>query len=281
MESKNIKFSLLMAVYAKDDPRYLKDALNSVVDNSALPNETVIVIDGQIGNELKNIIDEFIVPLSIRKIQLPENGGLGMALRIGLESCSCEWVARFDSDDICFPDRFEKQLNFIRDHPEVDLFSAPILEFDNDISNEHFYLRDVPRSPMHIRQYSNWRSPMNHMAVMMRKQVAINAGNYQDNKSFEDYSLWVRMLLNGATLSNMNQPLVYARAGQAIRLRRGGLAYLKSEFRFMKLLNQWGFISNRQFYLMLIAKTPVRIMPAVVRQILYWKYMRKRISAGA
>lgn len=279
MCTRETKFSLLMAVYANDNELHLEEALNSVLNNSVLPNETVIVIDGPVGGDLKSIIEKFIIPLSVRKIQLPENGGLGLALKIGLEACCYEWVARFDSDDISFPDRFEKQLSFIREHPDVDLFSAPILEFDKDISNENFYLRDVPRNPRQIRQYSIWRSPMNHMSVMMRKKAAIYAGNYQNNRSFEDYSLWVRMLLTGAKLSNMNQPLVYARAGQAIRMRRGGLEYLKNELSFLKLLKDWKFINNRQFYMMLITKAPVRVMPAIVRQILYWKYMRKKISA--
>src|SRR5450830_930377 len=114
-----MKFSILLSVYAKENPIYLKEALDSIWYNQTLkPDEIVVVKDGILPKNLDNTIFEFskIAPLKI--VSLPTNQGLGAALNIGLNHCKNDIVARMDSNDISCPERFFKQINYFIKNPE-------------------------------------------------------------------------------------------------------------------------------------------------------------------
>src|SRR5690606_16724432 len=108
-----MKFSVLMSVYTKDDPGFLKEALSSIWDKQKLkPNEIVIIKDGVLNEILDNVIFEFSKNANTNIISLEENKGLGEALKIGLLNCKYNLIARMDADDVSVPERFLKQINF-------------------------------------------------------------------------------------------------------------------------------------------------------------------------
>lgn len=273
---RGIGFSLLMAVYDGDDPAFLHSAYKSVLSNSILPDEIVLVIDGPINERLTREVENFTSAVAVTLIRMEKNEGLGCALRRGVLACKYDWVARFDSDDICSPDRFEKQLRFIEENPDVDAFSAPIVEFEKELTKGPFVMRDVPRGHSAVVSYAKWRNPLNHMSVMFRKSVALEAGNYQDEPYFEDYSLWLRMILIGAHLDNMADVVVYARAGDAVQNRRGGVLYIKRELSMHRKMLRWGVISFSEMLIMLSCKSLVRILPGRFRFLIYSVFARKR-----
>ena len=125
------KFSVLISVYYKERAEYLKSALESVFAQTLCADEVVLVKDGPIGADLDDIIADFSMhyPNQMKVVELPRNVGLGNALSKGLEHCSYDLVARMDSDDICLPDRFEKQVEIFATKT-VDVVSAWIEEFD-------------------------------------------------------------------------------------------------------------------------------------------------------
>lgn len=268
------EFSVLMAVYRKDDPAHLKQALASIASNAVLPNELVLVEDGPIGDQLSAIINEFRHALTIKSIALRKNQGLGAALNTGLKSCSYEWVARFDADDVCAPDRFAKQLEYIAAQPNIGVFGTTVLEFENDIGEANKSMRPLAYEHDEIVKYAKLRNPFNHMTVMFRKECVQAAGGYQTDYLYEDYCLWVRMILNGIRTANMNIPLVYARAGDNMYRRRGGWEYVKSEFRAQLKFLRWGFITPIEFARNIIMRTPVRLVPQGVRSKIYRKLLR-------
>ncbi len=108
-----MRFSLLMATYHGDDPLYLKEALASLFEQTVKPTEIVIVGDGPIPSENRLLIEELNTHFSVQFIPLKERVGLGGALRLGLTACRYPLVARFDADDICEPQRFETQLQYM------------------------------------------------------------------------------------------------------------------------------------------------------------------------
>ena len=140
------KFSVLMTVYKSDNPNYFKISLNSILNQTAFPTEIVIVKDGQVPQTIQNVINEVdsLYPDIIRQVQLKTNVGLGLALNVGLKECRYELVARMDSDDICLPERFEKQLAIFSKYPETDIVGCPVKEFvgtpDNIVGKEMFLL---------------------------------------------------------------------------------------------------------------------------------------------
>ena len=105
-----------MSVYQKENPEYLRAAVESVLGQTVPPEEVVLVCDGPLTEALDGVIAEYArQEIAFRVVRLPENGGLGKALNEGLKYCSCEWIARMDTDDLSTPDRCEKQLKFLEE----------------------------------------------------------------------------------------------------------------------------------------------------------------------
>ena len=129
---------------------------------------------------------EFETKLPLKLVKLPQNRGLGKALNEGLLHCAYDWVFRMDTDDICVPDRFEKQVAFIEQHPETIIFGGQIAEFGENVNDIVAY-RNVPTSAQEIIKFTQKRCPFNHMTVAYQKSAVINCGGYEDLQ--EDYYL--------------------------------------------------------------------------------------------
>jgi len=114
-----MNFSVLLSLYVKEKPQFLRECLESLKNQTLPATEIVMVYDGAITTELEEVVTQFITILPIKIIRLPQNVGLGKALNEGLKHCSYNWVFRMDSDDICLPNRFEKQVIFITQHPLI------------------------------------------------------------------------------------------------------------------------------------------------------------------
>lgn len=268
-----MKFSVLMSVYKHDDPIYFRDALTSLCESTVVPCEVVLVVDGPISDKLDEQVFVFKNLLNIKIIRLEANNGLGKALFHGIKQCSYDWIARFDSDDICHPRRFEKQLEFIESN-DVDIFGGWIAEFENKPEHIHAY-REPPCEHDEILSYAKTRNPFNHMTVMYKKAAVLAAGSYQDDYLYEDYALWVRMIKNGCVTANIPEVLVYARTGNGMEIRRGGMKYVKSEIKAQYNFYKLGLISFAGFIINVTIRTPVRLLPGNVRKVIYRKILRK------
>ena len=110
---------------------------------------------------------------------------------------------------------------------------------------------------------------------MFRREAVLHAGNYQDFPGFEDYYLWVRMLRKGCKGYNVQENLLYMRAGQDMYKRRGGLGYIKCIFRFNNHLRKIGFISFGAFLKGIFVRIVVSIIPNGLRKSIYSKALRK------
>ncbi|MFR5731884.1 MAG: glycosyltransferase [Clostridium sp.] len=109
------RYSVLMSVYKKERPEYLHAALKSMTGQSWRPSEIVLVCDGPLTTELEAVLKDAEFHSLLKTVRLEKNAGLGAALAKGLPECSCEWVARMDSDDIAASNRCEKQLRYSGD----------------------------------------------------------------------------------------------------------------------------------------------------------------------
>lgn len=270
-----MKFSVLLSVYYKEKPNCLKESLSSIFKQRCLPNEVILVEDGPLTCELNNVISEFLDKgLKMEIVRLAKNQGLGKALNEGLKHCSYDLVARMDTDDIAKPDRFEKQITAFRDHPELEAVGAWIDEFEGDDVSNIISIRKLPEHHSEIYQFAKKRNPINHPVVMFRKKAVLAVGGYQNFPFFEDYDLWVRMLLNGARFYNIQESLLYFRFSSDMFKRRGGLRYIKMEISFQNRLKRFGFISITEFLSNILIRLIARIIPNSVRGFLYKKALR-------
>ena len=236
-------FSVAISVYKSDDPKFFDRALFSITEMQTIkPDEIVLVVDGPVCEELNRVIEKYERLYSIfHIIRLEKNGGLGNALKIAVESSKYDLIARMDSDDVSLPTRFEQQLRYFEEHPEVDIVGGDITEFIGDESNI-VGKRVVPKSNEEIREYMRRRCAFNHMSVMYKRNVVQGAGGYQDWFCNEDYYLWIRMWLNHAVFANTGSILVNVRVGKEMYQRRGGWKYFKSEAKLQSFMLKKGVI---------------------------------------
>lgn len=268
-------FSVLISLYARENPDYVREALESIVRQSLQPQEILIIKDGPLTRKLDEVVDGFAADRGsqVRVIAYEKNRGLGRVLAEGVEQCRCGIIARMDADDIAKEDRFEKQYRVLMEHPEIDLVGSWIDEFQGDIRNT-ISVRKVPATPEEIRAFAKKRNPFNHPTVMFRRQAVLDAGNYQEMLWFEDYLLWINMLLNGSKMMNLQESLVYYRVGPEMFQRRGGWRYVRREWRLQRQLYDKGFISLGEFLKNGMARTAVRLMPNSLRGMIYKKALR-------
>lgn len=269
-----MKFSVLMSLYDKEQPEYLAKSLASLVEQTLLADEVVLVFDGLINPNLQQVVNTFKNQLPLKIIALEKNVGLGQALNAGLAQCQYDWVLRMDTDDICVPNRFEQQMDFIQNHPNISVLGGQIIEFEGDKA-EGKKSRTVPTTHPQIGQYAKSRNPINHMTVAFKKSAVLAVGSYRHAPLYEDYDLWVRLLMAGCQFANLPDVLVYARAGQAMYERRGGLDYAKYEIGMQQNFYGQGFLNLAQVIKNLAIRLPVRLLPNSVRSLVYQKLLRK------
>lgn len=272
-----MKFSVLLSVYKNEKPSYLKCALESIVRQTLMPNEIVIIEDGPLTEELYSVIKEFeqLAPVEeIRRVIFDTNRGLGLALRDGLRACSYEYVARMDTDDIALPHRFEQQVAFLEQNPGIALVGCWIKEFKEnpDLPDT---ITKLPLEHNAIAEYAKTRNPFRHMTVMYKKSAVLNSGNYRDFPLFEDYDLWIRMLQKGYAMANLPECLVMVRADDDMFARRGGISYIDKEIAFQRFMYRSGFIGMQIFLSNLVVRTLVRLLPNGIRVMIYKKVLRQ------
>ena len=269
-------YSVLMSLYIKEKPEYLRLAIDSMLYQAVKPDEIVIVEDGPLTDALYAVLDEYKAkyPQIVRTVKNEKNLGLGLALNVGLKECKNEFVARMDTDDISKPDRCEKQLKVFTENPNLDIIGGNISEFIDLIDNK-VGARIVPQTDSEIKDYLKKRCPFNHMTVMFKKESVLKAGNYIDWFWNEDYSLWIRMYLANMTFANIPETLVNVRVGKDMYQRRGSWKYFKSEAGIQWFMLRRGIISLPLY----LFNTSLRfclqvLMPNWLRGIVFQKFAR-------
>lgn len=270
------EYSVLMSVYRKENPEYLRQAIESIQAQTLPANDFVLVCDGPLNEPLDSVIakKQQEMGTTLNVIRLAKNGGLGNALNEGIKHCKNELVARMDSDDIAYPDRCEKQINVFNIHPEVSICSGAVEEFTTD--PEIVDTRRVPpETNAEIVEFAKKRNPFNHPCVMYKKSAVEAVGSYQDFYLLEDYYLWLRMLMAGYQGYNIQEPLLHMRAGSDMYLRRAGWKYAKTQAKLFKFMRDSGFIGNGQYIKSCVIRSESALAPNWLRKFMFEKVLRK------
>lgn len=268
-------YSILMSVYDREKPEYLKRAIESMLNQTVPSDDFVIVCDGPLTPELNSVLITISENYSglFHILRLKSKQGLGNALNSGLLACKNELVARMDSDDISFQNRCELQLKKFQSDSMLALCSGDIVEFETD-ENDRRNIRHVPSLHKEIVEFARKRNPMNHVAVMFKKSAVLEAGGYIEISLAEDYYLWVRMFQKGYKAANINQTLVAVRVGNGMYQRRGGLSYAKKIFMLQYQLKKMNFISCYEFLRNCALRVGICLIPSFVRRLIYQTILR-------
>lgn len=270
------KYSVLMSLYIKEKPEYLRLAIDSMLNQTVKPDEIVIVEDGPLTESLYAVLDEYKTkyPQIVRTIKNEKNLGLGLALNVGLKECKNELVARMDTDDISKPDRCEKQLKVFAEDMSLSIVGAYVDEFTDD-PEKIVSTRAVPVTNDEIYQFAKKRSAFNHPAVMYRKSRVLNFGGYADLRRNQDVDLFGRMLFGGCKAQNVPESLLLFRSNNDLAKRRKSWENTKSYIDTIGNFRKMGYSSFKDYAIVAIAQTGVFMMPAFLQHLVYKLFLRK------
>jgi len=273
-----VKYSVLMSVYHKDSPEFLKLALESIYEKQTRrPDEIVVIFDGPLHDSLYAVLDAFAEDKRevVRYYPQEVNRGLGEALRIGAEKCTGDYIFRMDSDDISMETRFEKQIAYLEAHPETDVLGTATAEFFESIDEQKRQICRFPSAHEDLIRMAKRRNPMNHMTVCMRRDALLSCGSYQSLLLMEDYYLWVRMMVAGYRFANLEEPLVHVRVGNGFYARRSSSVQIKSWKQLQNYMVEHKFIGKAARLRNMITVYGFVYMPAWLKKPIYKIFMRK------
>lgn len=263
--------SILMSTYASELAHNLDQALETIYAQSVVPVQVVLVLDGPVAGDQEQVISRFARDRRVPRltiVRLPKNGGLAAALNAGLAHCIGEFTARMDSDDLSAPDRIDLQLNYARHHPNIDVITSWTEEFFDDGSPCQLKVSPIRHDA--VVQALRWRNILVHPSLFIRTETLRRVGGYRGRFGLlEDYDLFVRLAMAGATFHVIPKFLLRMRSSMAQRERRGGVAYLLNEIRFRAEWHRAGFLNTYQFIASTIIYVAFRAVSPWLRRRLY------------
>ncbi|WP_336019451.1 glycosyltransferase [Acinetobacter lwoffii] len=274
-----ICFSVLISIYYKENPKHFDNCMKSIWDKQTLkPTEIILVEDGPLTPELGKVIAQWQEKLGniLRVKKLDKNLGTGKAKNIGLQECTYDIICIVDTDDIYVPERFEKQIEFLKHNPDISIIGGQILEFVEDIHTPKG-MRKVPLSNEELKEYAKKQSPFNNMTITYRKSHILEVGGYQHHLWMEDYNLFLRVIAKGYKIQNLADVLVYARIDNGMHGRRKGLQYIKSEKQLLNLKKELKIQNPIHANIIFLIRSTFRLMPSSLLGKIYNTFLRKKV----
>lgn len=233
------KVSIIMGIYNCADT--LEDVVNSILEQSFTDWEFIMCDDGSTDRTLE-VARQYVVkyPDKFIILQNGKNQGLNYTLNHCLKYARGEYVARMDGDDLSLPERFEKEVVFLDNHPEYAIVSTPMIFFDDKGDWGCSKAIEVPK----IKDFVNHAPFHCHAPCMIRKEAYLAVGGYTVDKRFlrfEDCNLWYKLYAAGYRGYNLQEPLykmrddrnAYHRRTPSARMR--GVYVQWSGFRMVKM----------------------------------------------
>lgn len=197
--------SVVMATF-NEAPEVISIAINSILQQT-FSNLELLIIDDSTLPETIRAIDEFSEDNRVRIIRSTTRFGFVPALNEGLRQARGQFIARMDGDDISEPTRIEKEVAFLKWHPEITVVGTAMLQINE--KGDVISSRSYPSSQIQLRRKAIFRSPIAHPTVMLRRNI-VDAGFFYspDFKKAEDYELWLRLMKNEYIFGNLEEKLL-------------------------------------------------------------------------
>lgn len=247
--------SIIMSSYNPRDRKCLFGSIGSLLDQTLREWELILCDDGSDASGAALLREAALLDQRIRLIRVERNRGLAHGLNCCLECASGEFIARMDDDDLSDAERLQKQVLYLRQHPQADWLGCRAWLFDDD---GVWGVHDAPSEPT-AADFLPF-SPFIHPSVMFRAEALRRAGGYLDRpltRRCEDYELFMRMSAMGMHGHNLKEKLLCYREPRNRVTRRT----LKNCWREM-IVRFRGFRS--------LGISPVRAVPAALKPIVVW-----------
>lgn len=262
-----------MTVYSKEKAEFLREAIDSMFNQTVKPAEFVLVEDGPLTDELYQAIAQYRKNPIFKVVTLKENQGSGPASAAGVLACSNEWIARLDSDDYSVPERIEKQFALLEKDPELAVIGANIIETETDNPDNQQKVI-LPENDTEIRKFTGRRCPFRTSAILFKKAAVMNVGNYRAFHRVEDYDMFARLVASNVKCANVQEFLTYMRIDKDYYKRRGGMKLAKSIVRLKKEIHELGLANVEDWIISVPIQVVVCLMPNGMRDLFYRKVLR-------
>lgn len=271
--------SILMSVYAKDNPAYLDEAIASIwTEQTRRPDQIVLIKDGPLTAEVEEVVKKWQQEIgSVLEVYAnEENRGLTYSLNRGLGKVTGDLIARMDSDDRSHPQRLERQLRYMLEHPEIDILGGSMQEFDEH--SECLNVRHYPTTPQEARATIHRASPVAHPTVMMRRHIFDQGLRYDERyRISQDIALWFDALCAGYTISNLTEITLFFRRANDVYKRRGRMkAWNEFKIYMRGVWRMYGLFTFKYIYP--IMRLGFRLMPESIVRWGYDSRLRHRIA---
>jgi len=233
---RNPQISVLMPVY--NAAEYLAASINSIISQTFSDWEMVIVNDGSTDGSL-NIANSWTArDQRIRVIDNAENKGQTACLNQGMKHCLGTWIARQDADDLSHPQRFQRQIEYLRNHPETVLLGTQGVLIDGD--SLRIGLLDVPEDVASVAWCLPFLNPFLHTAVLFHREIVLEDGGYDESyRIAQDYELWTRLAARHTT-ANIPQRFVSYRHSETSLSKTGyELAFAEADLVSEREVRRW------------------------------------------
>lgn len=268
----NDRIIVLLPLYKGDRPDYFRLALDSILQQTCRQVEVYIGVDGPVKSEICSCLKEIENDPAVHIFYYQENRGLAVVLNDLLEVCfqeEVEYIARMDADDISCPDRLEKQLYFLKTHPEIDVVGGAITEMDEQ-GNVLKKTIHYPLTHTDCYRFFRGRNPLAHPAVLFRKRFFDKAGKYRkEYRQNQDTLLWFDGFRRGCLFANLPDVVLHFRmTNNLFKKRRNGYAFAKQSLRDRFMINRglgYGIYANLFAIMMFL----ITVSPVWVKKIAY------------
>ena len=232
---------VLMSVYKNDNPVHLRLSVDSILNQTYQGFLLLIGVDGAIGDELAKTLHSYDGNPKVKTCWFSENRGLTAVLNNLLEEgkkMQPAYIARMDADDISHTDRFEKQVKFLKENPELDVIGGAIeeMEYDGSLNGK---IIQYPLSHERCYEFFATRNPLAHPAVMFRSSFFDKVTSYNASyKKNQDTELWFRGFKAGCKFGNLKDVVLTFRVSKDMYKRRGGTKFAKEVLKLRKEINK-------------------------------------------
>lgn len=267
------KIAIILPVYRNDKEPYIKLSFDSILNQTYRNIHLYIGVDGLVGEDLTSCLKEYEQDERVSVEWFKENRGLAIVLNDLLDICfkkGYEFIARMDADDISKPERLEKQMEYLKGHPEIDVVGGAIEEIDEN-SESRGKIIVYPETPDGCYKFFARRNPHAHPAVMFRKSFFDKAGckyrpEYRQN---QDTMLWLDGMKKGTKHANLQEVVLRFRFTNSLfKKRRNGWAFAKKQLHDRKIINKtlgYDFSATVFGYMMFC----MLVSPAWIKKIAY------------
>jgi len=267
-------YSVLMSVYAGEKPEFLRESIESMLNQTYPTDDLVLVCDGALTPELDEIVSRYEENYDcFHPVRIEKNEGTGYCANVGISACKHEYIVKMDSDDIALPQRCEMSLYTLAKHPEIDMLGAYIEEFDSD-SGEFIAVKKTPLSHKEIKKYSRRRNPFNNQTLVYKRSKAQSCGGYPRRTRCEDYEFVVRMLSSGVRGRNIGKVLVKYRVTKGNYARRKNWANTKAFIEVRWRIFRSGYSRLSDLIIPCAMQLMIFVLPSSLTGKIYKRFLR-------